>query len=418
MSVCVHTHARARGGVSARARARAEMSSDGTPPAAPPAAAAAPPAPAAAAAKTLADPVWHDVDPSLLEPWEYILKVPGKNVRGKLIAAFNTWMRVPPDHVAQITEVVRMLHTASLLIDDIEDDSTLRRGVPVAHAIYGIPSTLNTANYVYVLALEKCSRLNNPAATHVFVQELLNLHRGQGQDILWRDTVQCPTEQQYRAMVVDKTGGLFRLAVGLMQAFSEDRRDYRPLLDTMAYYFQVRDDFMNIASTEYFANKSFCEDLTEGKFSFPIIHAIRSHPDDNRLERILRQKTRDVTVKQHAVQWMHRCGSLEYTRAKLGELHRECLGYIADLGGHPQLVALIESLHAQVEAVKQANSIAATDSPRPSGLGGGLLVRLAAAEPNDAAGGGGGSGRSGRSVSPATITRTLSNGSEPSFDTL
>ena len=53
----------------------------------------------------------------------------------------------------------------------------------------------------------------------VFVQELLNLHRGQGQDILWREQCICPTEAQYRQMVLDKTGGLFRLAVGLMQAF-------------------------------------------------------------------------------------------------------------------------------------------------------------------------------------------------------
>ena len=53
-----------------------------------------------------------------------------------------------------IDEVVRNLHTASLLVDDIEDNSKLRRGVPVVHSIYGIPHTLNTANYVYVLALE------------------------------------------------------------------------------------------------------------------------------------------------------------------------------------------------------------------------------------------------------------------------
>ena len=298
-------------------------------------------------------PGWHVPDPVLLEPWQNILNVPGKNVRGKLVAAFNTWLQVDANKVAAITEIVRMLHTASLLIDDIEDDSTLRRGVPVAHAIYGIPSTLNTANYVYVLALEKCHQLNEPKATHVFVQELLNLHRGQGQDILWRDTVTCPTEEQYRSMVVDKTGGLFRLAVGLMQAFSKDTTDYAPLLDSLAYYFQVRDDFMNIMSTEYFANKSFCEDLTEGKFSFPIIHAIKTVPSDNRLVRILKQRTRDVTVKQHAVQFMEKCGSLRYTWKKLRVLYEEIVGLIAGLGGHPMLLELIEALHNQITPVAE-----------------------------------------------------------------
>ena len=69
------------------------------------------------------------------------------------------------------------------------------------------------------------SILNDPQAMNVFVLELLNLHRGQGHDIQWRDAIQCPTEEQYCDMVIDKTGGLFRLAVGLMQAFATQNKD-------------------------------------------------------------------------------------------------------------------------------------------------------------------------------------------------
>lgn len=48
-------------------------------------------------------------------------------------------------------------------------------------------------------------------------------------------------------MVLDKTGGLFRLAVGLMQAFSENKTDYTPLLNSLGLYFQIRDDYVNIS---------------------------------------------------------------------------------------------------------------------------------------------------------------------------
>ena len=97
----------------------------------------------------------------------------------------------------------------------------------------------------------------------MFVQELLRLHRGQGRDIHWRDTGVCPTEDEYNAMVIDKTGGLFRLAVGLMQAFSTTNLnlDFTPLLNKLALYFQIRDDLINLADTEYMKSKSFCEDL-------------------------------------------------------------------------------------------------------------------------------------------------------------
>lgn len=77
--------------------------------------------------------------------------------------------------------------------------------------------TINSANYAYFLAQQKLSALHSTRANDVFVEELLNLHRGQGMDLYWRDTLTCPTEEQYMGMVLDKTGGLFRLAVRLMQ---------------------------------------------------------------------------------------------------------------------------------------------------------------------------------------------------------
>ena len=193
----------------------------------------------------------HAPDDSVLEPWRYLMEVPGKNVRGMLVDAFNEWLGIPEDKVDSIKDIITQLHTASLLVDDIEDNSKMRRGVPVAHTIFGLPSTLNAANYVYILAMEKCHMLENQVAMCVTIKELLNLHRGQGQDILWRDTVTCPTEEQYRAMVLDKTGGLFRLAVGMMQAFSDIRTDFTPLVNCMALYFQIRDDYVNLMSTEY-----------------------------------------------------------------------------------------------------------------------------------------------------------------------
>lgn len=216
-----------------------------------------------------------------------------------------------------------------------------------------------------VLALEKCQALNSSVAMRVFVQEMLNLHRGQGQDIFWRDRCICPSEAQYRQMVKDKTGGLFRLAVGLMQAFSSNSTDFTSLLDDLALYFQIRDDLLNITrfvlycyliiwvifletSSSYMQSKSFCEDLTEGKFSYPVIHTILNFPHDTRLSSILRQRTEDVDVKRHAVMWMEHCGSLEYTRTELRRLKQCVLEDIDRLGGHEKLVKFVEKLDEEL----------------------------------------------------------------------
>ncbi|CAM9285437.1 unnamed protein product, partial [Choristocarpus tenellus] len=260
----------------------------------------------------------------------------------------KVWLRIPADKISLIKEVVEKLHNASLLVDDIEDNSKLRRGMPVAHSIYGVASTINTANYVYFQALELSHHLGNTTALDCFVRELLSLHRGQGRDILWRETNQCPTEEGYQDMVIEKTGGLFRLAVGLMQAFSEDRRDFSPLLNKLALYFQIRDDLINLASDEYMKGKSFCEDLTEGKFSFPIIHCVRTNSNDHRILHIMMQRTTDVDIKKHAIFWMQKTGSFEYTWKRLRSLKGDIKHEIESLGGHTGLVRIIEGLDRQL----------------------------------------------------------------------
>ena len=156
----------------------------------------------------------------LIGPYEYLFAHPGKDIRAQLIAAFNEWLEVPGDSLEVITKVVGMLHTASLLVDDVEDSSLLRRGLPVAHSIFGTAQTINSANYVYFQALRELQKLKNPKAIDIYTEELLNLHRGQGMDLFWRDTLTCPTEDDYLEMVGNKTGGLFRLAIKLMQAES------------------------------------------------------------------------------------------------------------------------------------------------------------------------------------------------------
>ncbi len=74
-----------------------------------------------------------------------------------------------------IGDLIEMLHNASLLIDDIQDNSKLRRGSPVAHNIYGVPLTINAANYVYFLAMQKALTLKHPDVTQIFVGMLFSL---------------------------------------------------------------------------------------------------------------------------------------------------------------------------------------------------------------------------------------------------
>ena len=128
---------------------------------------------------------------------------------------------------------------------------------------------------MYFLALQKILSLGHPDAPSVFTEQLLELHRGQGMEIYWRDSFRCPTEEEYKKMVIQsndnvfklpsranlilskiiscfftETGGLFMLAIRLMRLFSECRSDFRPLTEVLGLIFQIRDDYCNLADTD------------------------------------------------------------------------------------------------------------------------------------------------------------------------
>jgi geranylgeranyl diphosphate synthase type 3 len=144
--------------------------------------------------------------------------------------------------------------------------------------------------------------------------ELLNLHRGQGMDLYWRDSLTCPTEEEYVQMVLGsesisrvtappaaktRNGGFvphsrqahdgslgFRHVSNVSSWWIlvlTHPSDYVPLVNLISIYFQIRDDYMNLQSTEYADNKGFAEDLTEGKFSFPVVHGVRADPSNRQI---------------------------------------------------------------------------------------------------------------------------------------
>lgn len=282
----------------------------------------------------------HELD----RPFAYIQELPGKKIRSRLSIAFNHWMNIPEDKLQSIGEIVQMLHNASLLMDDIEDNSVLRRGLPVAHSIYGTANTLNTANYVFFLALEKTLALRHPDAANIYTQQMLELHRGQGMEIYWRENLICPTESEYKLMTIRKTGGLFMIATCLMKLFSKSEKDLSKLTATLGLFFQIRDDYCNLTSKEYADNKTFCEDLTEGKFSFPIIHAVNNKKHDREILNILKQRTNDIEVKKYCVQLLEKAGSFEYTRTVLNQLKAEIRQEVDNLGPNKYFDSILDEL--------------------------------------------------------------------------
>ena len=86
-------------------------------------------------------------------------------------------------------------------IDDIQDNAILCRGIPLAHSIYGVASTINAANYLLLKGPQRVQSLNNPDAITVSTERLLEMYYGQGLEICWHDNYPCPSLEEYKQMI-------------------------------------------------------------------------------------------------------------------------------------------------------------------------------------------------------------------------
>ncbi|XP_068915374.1 terpene synthase-like [Tenebrio molitor] len=297
--------------------------------------------------------IYRDEYEVLLLPFSHITQkgFERKSVSARMWRAFNHWLNVPRDKFKQIASVLERMFSAALLTDDAEDDSELRGGIPTAHLIYGTARTFNAANYVTFIEVKKLLDLQEPKVIDYFVEVGLELFRSQGMDIYYRDQFICPTENDYIEFAGGKFISIFTFSVQLLQLFSDNKAtDFSLLIQKLSLFCQIYNDYLSLHSKKYSTLKTFCDDVTEGKFSFPIIHAIQSQPNDDQILNILRQKTTDIEIKKRFVSLLEKFGSFEYTRKTLEKLRDEAIDEMNKIGKNPRMEEIFKIVLNDLES--------------------------------------------------------------------
>ncbi|KAG4271065.1 fusicoccadiene synthase [Fusarium proliferatum] len=291
-------------------------------------------------------------------PYKYILALPSKGVRGAFIDSLNGWLNVPEDKAQVIKDVIDMLHNSSLIIDDFQDGSPLRRGKPSTHTVFGPAQAINTATYIIVKAIERIQEIVSHDALADITGTITTIFQGQAMDLWWTANTILPSVQEYLLMVNDKTGALFRLSLELLALNSEvpigdsTLESLSSVVSLLGQYFQIRDDYMNLIDNKYTDQKGFCEDLDEGKYSLTLIHALQTDPSDLLINVLsMRRVQGKLTTQQKmlVLEVMKTNGSLDWTSKLLGMLHTRVVAEIDSLEismkrDNPALKALVERL--------------------------------------------------------------------------
>ncbi|XP_012055904.1 PREDICTED: geranylgeranyl pyrophosphate synthase-like [Atta cephalotes] len=236
---------------------------------------------------------------------------------------------------------MQMAYNASVIFDDIQDEAIMRNGFPVTHSVYGLHYSINAANCLQFIACEKLINLH-PMAVKILIEQFIEYYKGQGMDLYWKEKFICPKEKDYNILALRKSAWLNVMVVKVMKLFSTYEEDILSLASTFGLYRQIHDDYCNLRHDEDTNENSYCDDLTEGKMSFLIIHALRNNPDDKKIINILRQRSKNIEVKRYCVKILESYGSFKYAKDILDELEEKMRTEIECLGGNPPFVKLLD----------------------------------------------------------------------------
>jgi geranylgeranyl pyrophosphate synthase len=275
---------------------------------------------------------------ALIKPaWDFLGRG-GKRWRPVLFLLVTEGIGGDIEKVKDFVVIPELVHSGTIIIDDIEDDSQFRRGKPCLHKIFGLDIAINAGNFLYYLPLLVLIKNKNKFESDVlvkayetYIQEMINISFGQGTDIYWhRGMTKEISEKEYLQMCAFKTGTLTRMAAKLAVVLSGGDEKLAEKIgqvaETIGIAFQIQDDILNLTGEEFAKGKGgLGEDITEGKRSLIVIHTLEkaSKKDKKKLIKILGMYTTNQKIRNEAIEIIKKHGSIEYAKEKARSLIKE-----------------------------------------------------------------------------------------------
>ena len=247
---------------------------------------------------------------------DHIITGGGKRMRPLIVVLAARALRYDHDVHIELAAIVELIHTATLLHDDVVDGSELRRGRRTANDMYGNEAAVLVGDFLYSRAFQMMVTVGDPDVMRIMAHTTNEIAEGEVLQLLNRHDP-ATTEAAYLEVVYRKTAKLFEAAaqLGAVCANAPPRHE-----EAMARYgrhlgtaYQLIDDVLDYRGLAGEIGKNVGDDLAEGKPTLPLIHAMRESNQSN--ARILHDaiESRGLDAIDAVIMAVESAGSIEYT---------------------------------------------------------------------------------------------------------
>lgn len=275
----------------------------------------------------------------------YIISGGGKRIRPMIAVLAARALHYQGDRHVTIAALIEFIHTATLLHDDVVDESDMRRGKATANAAFGNAASVLVGDFIYTRAFQMMTSLQSlrilelmSAATNVIAEgEVMQLMNVNDPDI---------SEENYMQVIYSKTARLFEAAAQCSAILAgADTHQELALQDYGRYLgtaFQLIDDLLDYDADGATLGKNTGDDLNEGKPTLPLLHAMRhGSPERSAMIRQAIEQGNGRHLLDPVLETMQQVGSLDYTRRRAEEEADKAIAALAVLDDSPYKQALI-----------------------------------------------------------------------------
>jgi octaprenyl-diphosphate synthase len=248
---------------------------------------------------------------------EYLVQAGGKRLRPMLSLISAKALGFEHASIFQLATAVEFIHTATLLHDDVVDESNLRRGRDTANAKWGNAPSVLVGDFVYSRAFQLLVKIGNLEVLDILSETTNVLAEGEVLQLVNAGDASL-SERDYYQVIRAKTAKLFEAACEgsaiLASATTEQRKQLATFGDQLGIAFQLVDDLLDYIGNVDTMGKNVGDDLAEGKTTLPLIHAMKyaSAEDAGTIRTALQTKNTDQI--DDIIRIVEATGSLNYTR--------------------------------------------------------------------------------------------------------
>jgi len=285
-----------------------------------------------------------DHHPDLHTVLEHLVSSGGKRVRPAVTLLAGKMLGADPDRLVTLAASIEMLHTATLVHDDLIDGSLLRRGIPTVNAHWSPAATVLAGDYIFARAAELAARTDSVAVMQSFAETLATIVNGEITQMFTSRGVS--SREDYYQRIYAKTASMFVLATKSAALISQSDEKIVETIRQFGYEigmaFQIVDDILDFTGEQEEVGKPVASDLRSGLVTLPAIYYQENNPDDQDMEAVLRGEYNNDGRMKRLVKAIRSSGAIQQALDEARQYVERGLGFLGQMPDGIERQALFE----------------------------------------------------------------------------